>query len=258
MEFRPCIDIHDGRVKQIVGGSLRGESATENFVADQDAASFATYYRSLGISGGHVILLNAPGSPGYNATRAQALAALAAWPGGLQVGGGITPENASDYLRAGASHVIVTSYLFSDGQFNEARLARMTEAVGPDRLVLDLSCRKGRDGMFYVVTDRWQTFTDTVVTPELIRRLSDSCAEFLIHAADVEGLQRGIQTELVELLADVDDVIITYAGGIGCFADLEALRDASGGRLNITIGSALDLFGGPMPLPEVLARCERD
>lgn len=253
MEFRPCIDIHNGKVKQIVGGSLRdaGDSATENFVAEQDAAYFARLYRKQGIRGGHIIMLNAQSSDYYEATKRQALAALREFPGGLQAGGGITPENAGEFLEAGASHVIVTSYVFSGGRLNYENLARMERAVGKKRLVLDISCRK-RGDFYYVVTDRWQKFTDEVMDVALLDRLMEHCDEFLIHAVDVEGRACGIETQLAEMLGSWGRIPITYAGGVGSFSDLEDLKTFGKNRLHVTIGSALDLFGGTMAYDRVI------
>jgi phosphoribosylformimino-5-aminoimidazole carboxamide ribotide isomerase len=253
MEFRPCIDIHNGKVKQIVGGSLKdaGNQATENFVAAQDAAFFAALYRDAGIRGGHIILLNARNSSYYDATRQQALAALRTYPGGLQVGGGITAENAEEFLEAGASHVIVTSYVFQNGKIHYENLQKMQAAVGKEKLVLDLSCRK-RDGKYYVVTERWQNFTEEAVSEELLERLSGFCAEFLIHAVDVEGKASGIETELAEMLGNWGKIPITYAGGVGSFEDLSQLKVLGKNKLNVTIGSALDIFGGSMAYDKVL------
>ena len=253
MQFRPCIDIHNGKVKQIVGGSLRdaGDFASENFVSEQDAAFYAHLYQKYNLKNGHVILLNPASSPYYEATKHSALEALSAWPGGLQVGGGINDENAAEFLQAGASHVIVTSYVFKDGQVNYPRLEKMLSAVGKEHLVLDLSCRK-KDGRYYIVTDRWQKFTDVEVTKETMDELSSYCDEFLIHAADVEGKQAGIEENLVKLLAEMENFPITYAGGVGSFEDLQVLKKAGRNRLNVTIGSALDLFGGNMAFTDVL------
>ena len=253
MEFRPCIDIHNGKVKQIVGGSLKdtGNFAEENFVSEQDAAFYANMYKEAGIHGGHIILLNAKDSEYYEATKEQALNALAAYPGGLQIGGGITAENAKEFLAAGASHVIVTSYVFRDGHIDYERLAQLVAAVGKERLVLDLSCRK-RDGEYFIVTDRWQKFTEERVTLSLLNRLKDSCDEFLIHAVDVEGKASGIETELVRMLGEWNEIPVTYAGGVGSFSDLELLKRLGQNHVNVTIGSSLDLFGGPMKYEEVL------
>jgi phosphoribosylformimino-5-aminoimidazole carboxamide ribotide isomerase len=253
MEFRPCIDIHNGKVKQIVGGSLTdaGNYARENFVSGQDAAFYADFYRKDGIRGGHIILLNKEGSEFYEKTREQALLALRSYPGGLQVGGGIHPENAGDYLDAGASHVIVTSYVFRDGQMNRANLDAMERAVGREHLVLDLSCRRKGDD-YYIVTDRWQRFTDVRLTPEVLDELAGHCAEFLIHAVDVEGKAHGIEKPLVQMLGDWQGIPVTYAGGVGSFEDLRELKMLGKGRLNVTIGSALDLFGGPMKYEDVV------
>lgn len=254
MEFRPCIDIHNGKVKQIVGGTLKdqGDMAAENFVSEQDAPFYAKLYQSYRIRGGHIILLNGKDSPHYEATKLQALAALQVYPGGMQVGGGITAENAHEFLRAGASHVIVTSYVFRDGKVDYERLEKLVQAVGKEHLVLDLSCRK-KDGAYYIVTDRWQKFTEERVTVELLDRLYQYADEFLIHAVDVEGKASGIERELVELLGSWNRIPVTYAGGIGNFQNLEELAEWGQHHLNYTIGSALDLFGGTMKFEDVLA-----
>ena len=256
MRFRPCIDIHNGKVKQIIGGSLRDsqDQAEENYVAAQDAAYFARLYKEKGLRGGHVILLNHQDSEYYEATRAQAFAALAAFPGGLQAGGGICADNAREYLDRGASHVIVTSYVFRDGQIAYENLEKINREVGREHLVLDLSCRK-KDGEYYVVTDRWQRFTDTKVTLPLLRELGKSCAQFLVHAVDVEGKAAGIDGELVGLLAAYTECPVTYAGGVGSFEDLEKLRQTGQGRVDVTIGSALDIFGGSMQFDRIVECC---
>ena len=256
MEFRPCIDIHNGKVKQIVGGSLkdRGNAAAENFVADRDAAYYAKLYREEGIRGGHVILLNPAESEYYEATKAQALGALAAYPGGLQIGGGVTAENAASFLEAGASHVIVTSYVFRDGRILYDRLEELRGKVGKDRLVLDVSCRKVGD-RYMVVTDRWQRITREEVTPRLLEYLSGYCDEFLIHAVDVEGKSSGIEQTLAEMLGSYEGIPVTYAGGVHSYEDLELLKKLGGGRLNVTIGSALDLFGGSLDYRKIQKIC---
>lgn len=253
MEFRPCIDIHNGKVKQIVGGTLKdqGDLAAENFVSEQDAPFYAKLYQSYGIRGGHIILLNGKDSAHYEATKLQALAALQVYPGGLQVGGGITAENAHEFLRAGASHVVVTSYVFRDGKVDYERLEKLVQAVGKEHLVLDLSCRK-KDGAYYIVTDRWQKFTEERVTVELLDHLYQYADEFLIHAVDVEGKASGIERELVELLGSWNRIPVTYAGGIGSFQNLEELAEWGQHHLNYTIGSALDLFDGNMKFEDVL------
>ena len=252
MRFRPCIDIHNGRVKQIVGGSLTdaGDRAKENFVSEMNAAWYADLYRSHGLTGGHVILLNAKDSPYYEQTKSQALSALREWPGGLMIGGGISADNAGEFLDAGASHVIVTSWVFRDGHIRYDRIRTLRETVGKEHLVLDLSCRK-RDGKYFVVTDRWQKFTEEEVTADLLSRLQESCDEFLIHAVDVEGKAKGIEEALVELLADACGIPVTYAGGVGSYEDVRKLRDLGKGKVDVTIGSALDLFGGPLEFRKV-------
>lgn len=253
MNFRPCIDIHNGKVKQIVGGSLRddGDRAKENFVSDMSAADFARIYREKGLQGGHVILLNAPDSEYYEADLQQAKAALKEFPGGLQIGGGIGEHNAVSFLDAGASHVIVTSYVFAGGEIRFDRLKRLSRLVGKEHLVLDLSCRK-KDGMYYIVTDRWQKFTNKVLCGETMQELASYCDEFLVHGVSVEGTGSGIDAELVELLARHTQIPVTYAGGIGSYEDLEQLRKLSGGRMHYTVGSALDLFGGSLKFDKII------
>ncbi len=269
MQFRPCIDIHNGKVKQIVGSSLKdiGNQAEENFVSEQDAAFYAKMYQADGVKGGHIILLNAADSAYFEATRQQALLALHAYPNGLQIGGGITAENAPYYIEEEASHVIVTSYVFKDGKINYENLHKLVEAVGKEHVVLDLSCRyldgqmvlegetEPRQEGYYVVTDRWQKFTTQKVTLELLDELSAYCDEFLVHAVDVEGKQNGIEASLVELLGSWGKLPITYAGGVRSFEDLKQLDELGKHRLNVTIGSALDLFGGNLKYKEVLDYC---
>ena len=256
MEFRPCIDIHNGRVKQIVGGSLKdkGNQAEENFVSQMDGAFYANMYKKAGIRGGHISLLNPVTSEYYEATRAQALLALHSYPGGLQLGGGITADNAARFIEAGASHVIVTSYVFNNGRIDYNNLEKLVDAVGKSHLVLDLSCRK-KDDSYYIVTDRWQKFTDEVITEELLDELSQYCDEFLIHAVDVEGKAGGIEKELVSLLGNWGKIPLTYAGGIHSFEDLRLIKELGHNRVNVTIGSALDLFGGSMKFEDVIAFC---
>ena len=254
MKFRPCIDIHNGKVKQIVGGSLRdeGDQAKDNFSSELGAGYYARLYRKDGLKGGRIILLNPPGSEYYESTKRQAMAALKEYPGGMQIGGGINAENSEEYLKAGASHVIVTSYVFKNGTFHRENLEKLVSAAGKEHVVLDLSCRKKEDG-YYIVTDRWQKCTDVRLTPEILDELAGSCDEFLIHGVDVEGKSSGMEKELVRMLAAWDGIPVTYAGGIGSLDDLERFREASRGRLDFTIGSALDLFGGSVPY-EVVAR----
>ncbi|MBR4026471.1 MAG: phosphoribosylformimino-5-aminoimidazole carboxamide ribotide isomerase [Lachnospiraceae bacterium] len=253
MQFRPCIDIHNGKVKQIVGSSLKDKNneAVENFVSEQDGAFYANLYKKDNIKGGHIILLNATDSEYYEATKQQAFNALEAYPNGLQVGGGITEENAIAFIKAGASHVIVTSYVFKDGKINYENLNKIKNTVGKEHLVLDLSCRY-KDEKYYIVTDRWQKFTTEYITTELLDELSEYCDEFLIHAVDVEGKQNGIEKRLIDILGNWGKIPITYAGGIHTFSDLENIKKLGKGKLNVTIGSALDLFGGNMKYKEVL------
>ncbi|MEP7049059.1 MAG: phosphoribosylformimino-5-aminoimidazole carboxamide ribotide isomerase [Pseudomonadota bacterium] len=236
--FRPCIDLHEGKVKQIVGGTL-GESANHlrtNFVSEKSSAEFAELYRKDGLRGGHVIMLG-PGN------ESAAREALAAYPGGMQIGGGINLDNAATWLDAGAAQVIVTSWVFQAGRVDSERLASLERKVGKQHLVLDLSCRRRGDD-YWVVTDRWQKFTDVRISGETLSQLSESCAEFLVHAVDVEGLCRGIDAELVERLAAESPIFVTYAGGASSLSDLELVTRLGHGRIDLTIGSALDIFGG--------------
>ena len=245
MKFRPCIDIHNGKVKQIVGGSLsdKGDSAIENYASELNADFYAEMYKKDGLKGGHIILLNPKTSEYYEATKRQAMLALCTYPEGMQIGGGVTAENATEYIEAGASHVIVTSYVFKNGEIHWDNLKKLVEAVGKKRVVLDLSCRK-KDGKYFVVTDRWQVFSNVEINATLLTTLAEYCDEFLVHGVDVEGKSSGVEKELVELLAEWNKIPITYAGGIGSLADLEEFKRISKGKIDFTIGSALDLFGG--------------
>jgi len=239
MKFRPCIDLHNGTVKQIVGSSLSDANPGElktNFTAEKPSSYYAQLYKRDNLTGGHIIKLG----PGNDEAAREA---LAAWPQGMQIGGGITADNAGQWLDWGASHVIVTSYVFSEGKIDRQRLDKLVKAVGSKRLVLDLSCRR-RDDDYYIVTDRWQKFTDVVISQQVLEDLATYCDEFLIHAADVEGKCSGIEEVLVEKLGAWCPIPATYAGGVRDLTDLQAIRDLAGGRLDVTVGSALDIFGG--------------
>jgi len=252
MKFRPCIDIHNGRVKQIVGGSLNdsGNRAEENYVSERPASYYANLYREDGLTGGHVILLNKKDGPYYEKTLQQGIEALHAYPGGLQIGGGINAKNASYFLENGASHIIVTSYLFKNGELSVDRLMKLSDAVGRDRIVIDLSCRKQYDD-YVVVTNRWQHYTKLAVNPELLAMLEPFCAEYLIHGVDAEGKRSGMEAELVAMLSRYDGHPVTYAGGIQSPEAIETFRELSGGRLDYTVGSALDIFGGTVSYREL-------
>ena len=252
MKFRPCIDIHNGKVKQIVGGSLKDKDnqAVTNFSSELDASYYAKMYQKDGLTGGHIILLNAKDSKYYEATKAQAVGALKAYPGGMQIGGGITAENAGAYLAAGASHVSVTSYVFRDGMLTRENLNRLERAVGKEHIVLDLSCRR-RGADYYIVTDRWQKFTEVKLTEDILDELSEKCDEFLVHGVDVEGKASGVEEKLVELLGSWGKQPVTYAGGIGSMEELMHFQKISDGKLDFTIGSALDLFGGKISYEQI-------
>lgn len=253
MRFRPCIDIHNGTVKQIVGGSLKdqGDEAITNFASRYEADYYAEMYKEDGLKGGHIILLNPPSSEYYEATKRQAYLALRAYPGGMQIGGGITADNAREYLDAGASHVIVTSYVFRDGEIHWENLDKLVKAAGKEHVVLDLSCRKKDDG-YYIVTDRWQKFTNVKLSHEVLDKLAEYCDEFLVHGVDVEGKASGVALELVRLLATWNGCSVTYAGGIGSAEDLQKFAEISEKKLDFTIGSALDLFGGSISYADII------
>lgn len=256
MRLRPCIDIHNGKVKQIVGSSLRDETegTRENFVSAYDAAYYAEIYRSRSLKGGHVIVLNSRTSEYYEASKKAAFSALSAFPGGMQYGGGINNENAEAFLAAGASHVIVTSFVFKDGKLNMENLRKLQHECGRERIVLDLSCRKKEDGHYYVTTDRWQKYTDLTVTGESLRRLSSECGEFLIHAVDMEGKGQGVDRELIRILSGVKEIPVTYAGGIKSLSDVDIIKEEGLGRVDYTVGTALELFGGGLKLDELINR----
>ena len=241
MRFRPCIDLHNGKVKQIVGSTLADDDPSllqTNFTADQSPSWFAELYQRDKLTGGHIIKLG----PGNDEA---AIEALNAWPGGLQIGGGITAENAAYWLEKGASHVIVTSWVFRDGRVDSQRLDRLKSEIGKERLVLDLSCRRRNEG-YFIVTDRWQKFTEVVINSGTLDELSGYCDEFLIHAADVEGKCSGIEECLVEMLGKWVTIPTTYAGGVRSIGDLDLIMNKGRGKLDATIGSALDIFGGDL------------
>ncbi len=249
MKFRPCIDLHQGKVKQIVGETLNQDNrpVVENFVSEYDSSHYAEMFKRDRLTGGHIIML---GKGNEEAARQ----ALQTYPGGLQIGGGITSENAASYLEQGATHVIVTSYIFREGRLDIERLRALVAEVGKERLVIDLSCKQ-KDGSWYVVTNQWKTFSDFELTPANILELQQYCDEYLIHAVDVEGKRTGIQEQLVEHLAECATIPTTYAGGARSLADLERFETLCAGKLDITIGSALDIFGGKLPYREVVNFC---
>lgn len=234
--FRPCIDLHHGKVKQIVGSTIDQSDFKENFVSEQSAGWYANKFRDDELVGGHVIRLG----PGNDEAAKEA---LLEWPGGLQIGGGITIENGQQWIEAGASHVIVTSWLFDGPSLDWDRVRSFAKEIGSCRVVIDLSCRRSGDS-WKVATDRWRTVTDVEVTIEVLERLAPYCSEFLIHAADVEGKCDGMDHELVRLLSSFDTRKVTYAGGVACMDDLVQIDEISEGKLDVTVGSALDLFGG--------------
>ena len=247
MRFRPCIDLREGRVVQIIGSSLidkNSETLKTNFETDRSPGDFAKMYKEDNLPGGHVISLG-PGN------EEAAISALQAFPGGFHIGGGITPQNAIAYLDAGASHVIVTSYVFSNSRIDMEKLKLLQGAVGKNRLVLDLSCRK-KESSFWIVTDRWQKFTDEIISPEILKQLADHCDEFLVHGVDVEGKMEGIQTELIDILGKYSPIPVTYAGGVKALSDLDLVKEVGRNRVDLTIGSALDIFGGTVPYRSVV------
>ncbi|KAF5750511.1 1-(5-phosphoribosyl)-5- (5-phosphoribosylamino)methylideneamino [Tripterygium wilfordii] len=282
VRFRPCIDIHKGKVKQIVGSTLRdskdeGSTLVTNFESDKSAAEYANLYKEDGLAGGHVIMLGAD-----PLSKSASFDALHAYPGGLQVGGGINSDNALSYIQEGASHVIVTSYVFNNGQMDLDRLKDLVGVVGKQRLILDLSCRKKisspgfhnsslnpmQEGKYAIVTDRWQKFSDVYLDQKVLEFLASYADEFLVHGVDVEGKKLGIDEELVALLGRyspvgfgfcicdfviISHIPVTYAGGVTVMADLERIKDAGNGNVDVTVGSALDIFGGNLAYKDVVA-----
>lgn len=249
MKFRPCIDLHNGVVKQIIGSTLsdHGDGGpVTNFTSEKSPEWYARKYKRDNLTGGHVIQLG-------KGNEKAAKSALAAWPGGMQIGGGIDINNAAIWLDNGASSVIVTSWVFYGGTINMDRLQKLVRAIGKERLVLDLSCRK-KENMYMIVTDRWQTFTREAVTYQLLDRLSLYCSEYLIHAVDVEGKCSGIELELVKMLGGWEGIPLTYAGGIRSMEDIEMIEELGKGRIDFTVGSALDIFGGKSLAYRDLAR----
>ncbi|MEO4052186.1 phosphoribosylformimino-5-aminoimidazole carboxamide ribotide isomerase [Solibacillus sp. CAU 1738] len=251
MEFRPCIDLHDGKVKQIVGSTLghTDKEVVENFISENDSSYFANMFKVDGLTGGHVIMLG-------NGNEDAALTALKTYPNALQIGGGITAENATKFIEAGASHVIVTSYIFHDGALDMDRLEKLVSTVGKDKLVIDLSCRI-RNGKWFVVTDKWTKFSDFEVNAKQIRIIEKYCDELLIHAVDVEGKRSGMQESLVRDLAEWTSIPTTYAGGVRSIEDLQRLEVIARGKLHVTIGSALDIFGGDLAYADVVSYCKK-
>ena len=251
MKFRPCIDIHDGRVKQIVGSSLTDDSARENFISDKDSAYFAKLYMDNSLFGGHVIILNKVGTKEYEESKKEAMMAFSMFPNGLQIGGGITDENANEFIKSGASHVIVTSYLFKDDKLNEERMKRLKETVGKEKIVFDLSCKRICD-KYFVTTNRWQTVTESEMNADLLKELEEYCDEYLIHAVDVEGKCNGPEKDILLELSKYKGNSVTYAGGIHSYDDIRMIKEIADGRIDFTIGSALDIFGGNLDFNRVI------
>ncbi|MBE6386108.1 MAG: phosphoribosylformimino-5-aminoimidazole carboxamide ribotide isomerase [Lentisphaerae bacterium] len=250
MSFRPCIDLHEGKVKQIVGSTLDSGGLKTNFVSEKTPSYYAELYRRDALRGGHVIMLG-------GGCEEAAREALAAWPGNLQIGGGITPANASKWIEVGADKVIVTSWCFPEGKFAPECLKELLNEVGKEHLVLDLSCRRKGDD-YFVAANRWRTYTDLKVNRETLEMLADSAAEFLIHAVDVEGKQAGIDCELLELLSKDSPIECVYAGGIRTLEDVALIEKSGSGKVHYTIGSALDIFGGPLSYRDVVAHSRKN
>jgi len=240
-KFRPCIDLHNGKVKQIVGSSLSENESElkENFISQKPAEWYAELYKKDGLKGGHIIMLGA-------GNEEAAERALKAYPNGMQIGGGINSENAEKYLEAGAAAVIVTSYIFPNGKFSLENLKAISSKIGKENLVVDLSCY-GAQNKWIVAINRWQTLTDFHITKENLEMISEYCFEFLVHAASVEGKQQGMDLELIEFLGANSPILATYAGGANSLKDFETCDKLSNGRVDLTIGSALDIFGGSVP-----------
>jgi len=251
MKFRPCIDIHNGKVKQIVGSSVSADNAVENYVSDKTAEHYAMMYKADNLRGGHIILLNSPDSEYSRLNTESAKRALNVYRNGMQIGGGVNDTNALTWLNEGASHVIVTSYVFHDGILDFDRLMRLRDVIGREHIVLDLSCRRYGDN-YHIMTNRWQYKTDCIVNPSLLDTIAEYCDEYLIHAVDVEGKNSGIDNDLCKLLGKWNGIPITYAGGISDFGDIDLIRQYGNGSIDFTIGSSLDIFGGHMAYRDVV------
>lgn len=246
MQFRPCIDIHNGRVKQIVGSSLSDNgSVSENFVSDKDSSYYAKLYKEYNLTGGHVIILNKAGTVEYEASKNAAFRAFEAFEGGLQIGGGINDLNAKEFIDKGASHVIVTSFIIVDGKISFERLEKLKRSVSKEHIVLDLSCRRVND-KYMIATDRWQRISDVELNEALLDKLADYCDEYLIHAVDVEGKQNGPESDVLKEISKFVPEKVTYAGGIHSYEDIDIIEKAGNKNVNFTIGSALDIFGGKL------------
>lgn len=246
--FIGCIDLHNGEVKQIVGATLSDNNndpnLKTNFVSSKPSSYYAKLYKKYNVTGAHVIKL------GPNNDEAAKEALLAA-PNFLQIGGGINDTNCLHWLEM-ASKVIVTSWLFNkEGDFLLDRLVKISQLCGKDRLVVDLSCRKTSDERWIVAMNKWQTLTTLELNQDTFTKLSKYTNEFLIHAADVEGLCNGIDEQLVSKLNEWteelgDEVKIVYAGGAKSIDDLALVDRLSQGRVDLTYGSSLDIFGGKL------------
>lgn len=257
MEFKPCIDIHNGVVKQIVGGSLSdiGDKASENYSSSHDADYYAEIYKKNNLPGGHVIILNGKESPYYEASLSQAKKALLAYPDGLLIGGGVTDDNAASFIEMGASKVIVTSYVFQNGEVRKDRIESLVRKVGREHLCLDLSCRISGN-KYYIVTDRWQKYTSVLVERDTLKYFAEYASELLVHAVDVEGKSGGVDERLLDILSQCDDVPITYAGGVKDLSDIEKIFRFGKGNISVTVGSSLDLFGGKLSIEEIVSKIE--
>ena len=239
MKFRPCIDLHEGKVKQIVGKTLTADAVDKpetNFISDHSAVYFADMFYRDGLTGGHVIML------GPNNEQA-ATEALQAFPNAFHIGGGVSLENAQFWLEKGAKAVIISSRLFNGTDFSMESLQAFTDLIGKDKIILDLSCRLV-EGRFRAMTNKWNTVTNLIVDEKKIDELSTHCAEFLIHAVEIEGTGSGPDWELLNMLARCESSIITYAGGISSLNDLAAMQKLDAQHIDFTIGSALNIYGG--------------
>ncbi|KAF6005708.1 hypothetical protein HII12_005282 [Brettanomyces bruxellensis] len=231
-----CIDIHGGKVKQIVGGTLNQDDTEQskntcksnletNFVSEKSSSYYAKLYEEHGIIRTHVIKLGS-----LEENNRVAIEALKAWPKHLQIGGGINDTNAKYWIQQGADKVIVTSWLFPKGQFDKSRLERISQLVGKEHLVVDLSyfdaggVEQGRLLSYSRGTARNSSFMQLML----------------------KAFCKGIDQELVAKLAEWCTSPIVYAGGAKSIDDLKLVDKLSHGRVDLTFGSALDLFGGKL------------
>ncbi len=247
MNFRPCIDVFKGKVVQLIGTSLFGgeeKTIVKHFESEYSPAYYAELFKQDNLKGGHILSLGS----GNNDV---VIEALKAFNGGMKYGGSVTPENAHVYLDAGATHVIVNSYVFDNGEINLPNLKSLVKSIGKDKLVLDMSCRK-KNGDYYIVTNLWEKFTNVILDQKSLQDISKYCDEIIVHGVDSEGRKQGLESDLVRILAQHTPIKTVYAGGISSIADLTMIKALGNEKIDPCIGTALSIYGGNLSYYEVL------